>query len=196
MNDPRWFRVEELFHQAMAIPPERRRQFLELQCPNEPRILDAVLKLITVSPVADQRFEQPIDPPAFLLDPKSPSPSVSSLQGAMLGPWRLLKPLAAGGMGAVWIAERADGQFTMAAAVKLLRRGFDTEDARRRFMAERQILASLQHPSIARLLDGGISPDGLPYLVMELIDGRPLDAHCAALRLDVQARLGLFRKVC
>jgi serine/threonine protein kinase len=196
MNDPRWFRVEELFHQAMALPPERRRQFLQLQCPNEPRILEAVLKLLNVSPAADKRFEQPIDPPAFLLDPKSPSPSVSSLQGTLLGPWRLLQPLAAGGMGAVWIAERADGQFTMAAAVKLLRRGFDTEDARRRFMAERQILASLQHPSIARLLDGGISADGLPYLVMELIDGRPLDAHSSANRLDVNDRLGLFLRVC
>ncbi len=196
MSDPRWLRVEELFHQARALPPEKRRQFVELECPNEPRIRDAVLQLLDVSPDADRRFEKPIDPPAFLLDPKSPSPSVSSLQGALLGPWRLLKPLAAGGMGAVWIAERADGQFTMAAAIKLLRRGFDTDDARRRFMAERQILASLQHPSIARLLDGGIAADGLPYLVMELIDGRPLDAHCAALRLDVTARLVLFRKVC
>lgn len=196
MNDPRWIRVEDLFHQAMALPPPQRRQFLELECPNEPRILDAVLQLLNASPEADRRFEIPIDPPAFLLDTKSPSPSVSSLQGSLLGPWRLLKPLAAGGMGAVWIAERADGQFTMAAAIKLLRNGFDTEDARRRFMAERQILASLQHPSIARLLDGGIAAAGLPYLVMELIDGRPLDAHCAALRLDVTARLQLFRKVC
>ncbi len=196
MSDPRWIRVEDLFHRAMALPPQQRRQFLELECPNEPRILDAVLQLLNASTEADRRFEKPIDPPAFLLDPKSPSPSVSSLQGSLLGPWRLLKPLAAGGMGAVWIAERADGQFTMAAAIKLLRRGFDTDDARRRFMAERQILASLQHPSIARLLDGGIAADGLPYLVMELIDGRPLDAHCAALRLDVSARLALFRKVC
>ncbi len=196
MTDPRWIRVEELFHQAMALPPEQRRQFLALQCPNEPRILDAVLQLLNVSPEADRRFEQPIDPPAFLLDPKSPSPSVSSLQGSLLGPWRLLKPLATGGMGAVWIAERADGQFTMAAAVKLLRQGFDTDEARRRFMAERQILASLQHPSIARLLDGGISRDGMPYLVMELIDGRPLNSHCAALQLDVNARIALVRKVC
>ncbi|MBA3973984.1 MAG: hypothetical protein C0504_07170 [Candidatus Solibacter sp.] len=196
MSDPRWLRVEELFHQAMSLPPANRRPFLEQQCAGEPRILDAVLKLLGVSSQADSRFEKPIDPPAFLLDPSSPSPSVSSLQGSLLGPWRLLKPLAAGGMGAVWIAERADGQFTMAAAVKLLRRGFDSDDARRRFAAERQILASLQHPYIARLLDGGISPDGLPYLVMELIDGRPLDAHCAAMRLDVNARLALFRKVC
>lgn len=196
MSDPRWLRVEELFHQAMSLPPANRRPFLEQQCAAEPRILDAVLKLLGVSSEADRRFENPIDPPAFLLDPSSPSPSVSSLQGSLLGPWRLLKPLAAGGMGAVWIAERADGQFTMAAAVKLLRRGFDSDDARRRFAAERQILASLQHPYIARLLDGGISPDGLPYLVMELIDGRPLDAHCSAMRLDVNARLALFRKVC
>lgn len=180
----------------MALPPASRRPFLEQQCAGEPRILDAVLKLLGVSAEADRRFEKPIDPPAFLLDPSAPSPSVSSLQGSLLGPWRLLKPLAAGGMGAVWIAERADGQFTMAAAVKLLRRGFDSDGARRRFAAERQILASLQHPCIARLLDGGITPDGLPYLVMELIDGRPLDAHCAAMRLDVNARLALFRRVC
>lgn len=196
MSDPRWTRVEELFHQAMALPPANRRAFLEQQCAAEPRILDAVLKLLGVTAEADRRFEKPIDPPAFLLDPSAASPSVSSLQGALLGPWRLLKPLAAGGMGAVWIAERADGQFTMAAAVKLLRRGFDSDDARRRFAAERQILASLQHPYIARLLDGGIAPDGLPYLVMELIDGRPLDAHCSAMKLDVSARLALFRKVC
>jgi tetratricopeptide (TPR) repeat protein len=99
-------------------------------------------------------------------------------------------------MGDVFLAHRADRQFQMAAAIKLVRRGFDSEHTRRRFAAERQILARLEHPSIARLLDGGINDDGLPFLVMEYVEGSPLDAFCESRRLPLRARLDLFLKVC
>jgi non-specific serine/threonine protein kinase/serine/threonine-protein kinase len=99
-------------------------------------------------------------------------------------------------MGDVYLARRADGEFDMLAAVKVVRRGFDSDHTRRRFASERQILARLEHPSIARLLDGGINADGLPYLVMEFVEGEPLDAHAATRGLPVHARLDLFLKVC
>jgi serine/threonine-protein kinase len=99
-------------------------------------------------------------------------------------------------MGAVYRAERDDAHFRLTAAVKLLAGGHGTDDVVRRFAAERQILATLQHPNVARLLDGGVTDDGRPYLVMEYVDGEPLDAYCDRRRLDVDARLGLFLSVC
>jgi serine/threonine protein kinase len=99
-------------------------------------------------------------------------------------------------MGAVYLAARADDQFKKRVAVKLLRRGLDSEDILRRFRHERQILASLDHPNIARLLDGGMTDDGLPYFVMEYIEGTPLDRYCDERRLSTTERLKLFRQVC
>jgi serine/threonine protein kinase len=109
---------------------------------------------------------------------------------------RLLREIGRGGMGAVYLAERADGQFDKRVAIKLIKRGMDTEAIVRRFHYERQILASLNHPNIARLFDGGTTEDGLPYFVMEYIEGEPLLDYCKRKGLDVEARLKLFLPVC
>ena len=122
-------------------------------------------------------------------------PETELAEGDRLGAWRLLRCLGSGGMGAVHLAERADGHFEQVAAVKLIR-GVADADTFALFARERQILATLQHPGIARLLDGGATPGGQPYLVMEYVEGVPIDEYCSERRLDLRARLELFRIVC
>jgi len=122
-------------------------------------------------------------------------PETELAEGDRLGAWRLLRRLGSGGMGAVHLAERADGHFEQQAAIKLIR-GLPGSDTLVHFARERQILATLQHPRIARLLDGGATPGGQPYLVMEYVEGEPIDAYCRDHRLDLRARLALFRSVC
>jgi eukaryotic-like serine/threonine-protein kinase len=121
---------------------------------------------------------------------------LARLDGVTIGPYRVLRELARGGMGAVYLAERADGQFEQRVALKLIKRGMDSDEIHRRFLAERQILARLSHPNIARLLDGGVSADGRPYFAMEYIDGVPLTSHCDTHQLGVIERLRLFADVC
>ena len=116
-------------------------------------------------------------------------------EGDRLGAWRLLRPLAKGGMGTVYLAERADGHFEQRAAIKLIR-GMPNAEMLAHFTRERQILATLQHPNIARLLDGGATPGGQPYLVMEYVEGEPIDAYCNDRALSLDARLRLFEEVC
>jgi serine/threonine-protein kinase len=114
----------------------------------------------------------------------------------MVGPYRLVRELGHGGMGVVYLAERADGQFEQRVALKLIKRGMDSEDILRRFLAERQVLARLNHSHIARLLDGGITAQGQPYFAMEYVDGVPLHPYCEERRLGFEDRLRLFREVC
>jgi serine/threonine-protein kinase len=113
-----------------------------------------------------------------------------------LGAYRTLKAIGRGGMGNVYLAERVDGQFRHRVAIKIVPGGLQDEEAVERFRHERQILARLEHPGIARLLDGGVSADGRPYLVMEYVEGEPLTRYCDSRRLGIDARLRLFRAVC
>jgi eukaryotic-like serine/threonine-protein kinase len=115
--------------------------------------------------------------------------------GTQLGRWRVTGELGRGGMGAVYAAERADGEYTQQAALKLLHRGIDDAEGRARFLRERQILADLDHPGIARLLDGGVTPDGRPFLVLERVDGEPITSWCDGRRTGVDARIRLFLSV-
>lgn len=118
------------------------------------------------------------------------------LAGRRFGAYRLVAEIGGGGMGQVYRAFRADDEYRQEVAIKVVRAGFDSEFVAQRLRTERQILASLAHPNIARLLDGGTTEDGVPYLVMELIDGEPITRYCASRRLDVRARLELFLQVC
>lgn len=116
--------------------------------------------------------------------------------GQRLGAWRVMALIARGGMGEVYRVERADGQFAQQAALKLMRSGVEEGGGMARFKAEQHILASLDHPHLAKLIDGGITDDGLPYFVMELVDGEPIDAYCERLELPLERRLQLFRVAC
>jgi serine/threonine protein kinase len=118
------------------------------------------------------------------------------LDGTRLGNWLVVEPIGEGGMGTVYLAERADGAYDTQAALKLVRGGIPSPMLDERFRTERQILAGLSHPGVAQLLDGGSTPDGTPYLVMEYIDGAPITQWCEQQQLDVEARLRLFVKVC
>ena len=125
-----------------------------------------------------------------------PQSMLRSMAEARIGPYRLLHTLGAGGMGEVFLAERADAQFEQRVAIKVVTGGNFSRSVQSRLKVERQILAQLDHPNIAHLLDGGSLPDGTAYLVMEYVDGLPIDAYCDANRLDVIARLKLFQTVC
>lgn len=116
--------------------------------------------------------------------------------GIRVGPYRIVREIGRGGMGVVYLAERADQEFQKRVALKVVKRGMDTDEVLRRFRHERQILASLEHPNIARLLDGGATADGRPCLVMEYIEGEPIDAYCDRRRLGIRERLELLRAVC
>jgi len=116
--------------------------------------------------------------------------------GRRMGPWAIVRELGRGGMGAVYLAERADGAFEKLVAIKVLKRGTDTDEILRRFQAERQILARLDHPSITRLIDAGTTDDGLPYVVMDYVAGKPVTQYVSEKRLSVTDRLKLFRSVC
>src|SRR5437762_6743030 len=113
-----------------------------------------------------------------------------------LGNYEIVKELGRGGMGAVYLARRADAQYEKHVAIKLIKRGMDTDSVLRHFRDERQILAGFDHPNIARLFDAGTTSDGLPYFVMEYIEGLPLDEYCDKQRLSITDRLKLFREVC
>ena len=136
-----------------------------------------------------------------VVDAAPDAPAAGSADGGAegvrrIGPYRVLRELGRGGMGVVYLAERDDGQYRQRVAVKLLRASPDAEELHRRFVAERQILASLSHPHIAQLLDGGTSEGELPYLVIEYVDGLPLTEYCDRHRLGIEARLRLFQDVC
>ena len=121
---------------------------------------------------------------------------VADLSGEMIGVYRLIEPLGRGGMGEVYIAERADGRFEQKVAVKLVKRGEDTTEILRRFVRERRILARLEHPGIARLSDAGETTDGRPYFVMELVEGEPITSYCRNRRLSIDDRLRLLASCC
>jgi tetratricopeptide (TPR) repeat protein len=135
------------------------------------------------------------DATRLLADPGATS-GASGLAGGEVGAWRLLRPIGEGGMGMVWLAERADRAFERQAAVKIIRPGFESAAVQERFLLERQTLGALEHPHIARLLDAGNTADGRPYFVMEYVDGVPIDAWCRDAGLDLQARVSLFLQVC
>ena len=135
-------------------------------------------------------------------EPTVPGPKAGAaeaapgLSGGLLGAWRLLRPIGEGGMGMVWLAERADRAFERQAAVKIIRPGFDSAAVHERFLLERQTLGALEHPHIARLLDAGSTSDGRPYFVMEYVDGMPVDQWCRAMSLGLAQRVALFLQVC
>jgi len=124
------------------------------------------------------------------------SDNPAAWSGRRVGPYRLVREIAHGGMGAVYLAVRDDAEYKQNVAIKIVGPGAGGAALRRRFDDERQILAALEHPNIARLIDGGTAPDGTPYFVMEYVDGLPLDRYCESHRLSIDQRLGLFRRVC
>ncbi|MCP4661780.1 MAG: serine/threonine protein kinase, partial [bacterium] len=185
----RWERISELFNVALDLPADKRRSFLE-DTGDDTDLLREVEEMLD----AEEWDEAFLARPFFSL--REPSDDDDPELGRNIGPYRLVRRIGRGGMGKVFRAERVDGELEQEVAVKLLRSSVETDEILRRFRAERQILAELDHPNVVRLLDAGTTGDGLPYLVMEPVEGRPIDEHCDALRLPVRERVRLFRSVC
>jgi non-specific serine/threonine protein kinase/serine/threonine-protein kinase len=180
--------ISDLLADALEQPREQRPAFLDRACADDADLRREVESLIA----SFDRAEGFIETPAFALAGEAAAP----MTGERIGAWRILREIGHGGMGTVYLAERADGQYREQAALKIVRRGMDTEFVLRRFRHERQILASLHHPNIARLLDGGTTEDGRPFFVMEHIEGQPIDEYCDEQKLPIVERLALFRTVC
>jgi serine/threonine protein kinase/tetratricopeptide (TPR) repeat protein len=193
MTPDRWLQVKEIFHAATELEPQERRTFLLERCKGDREMLRELELLIESHEEAEHFIERPALAPASALLSKDEQ---SVWVGRIIGQYRVLSEIGRGGMGQVLLAVRADDQFKKRVAIKVLRRGMDTEDILRRFRNERQILASLEHPNIARLLDGGATDGGLPYFVLEHIEGEPLDMYCDKHTLSTEERLVLFRKIC
>jgi non-specific serine/threonine protein kinase/serine/threonine-protein kinase len=188
MKTERWERVKSLLDEALPLDAEHRRNYLHDVCLGDDDLRLEVESLLLSHEQAGNEF---LKTPAFEIH-ANPVTHV----GKRIGPYDILEEVGHGGMGKVYRAVRADGQYTKEVAIKLVRGGFDSASLLERFRNERQILASLDHPNIARLLDGGTTDDGIPYLVMELVEGVPIDNYCDEQRLNISQRLELFRHVC
>lgn len=193
MTPERWKKLEEVFESAVQRPPSERAAFLERACDGDPTLRNQVETLLLSYEKAGSFMEVPALGSAFS---KTLVDQTTSVIGLRLGAYRIVREIGRGGMGSVYLAVRADDEFHKQVAIKLIKRGMDTDFIVRRFRNERQILASLDHPNIARLLDGGTTEDGLPYFVMEYVEGQPLYHYCDEHRLSLVERLQLFRKVC
>ncbi len=191
MTPERWRRIEEIFHGALDRTPAERSEFLDRHCGGD-RALRAEVESLLSQQVADAFLAVPIERAALAVARNAADARV----GQRLGAYRLTALIGEGGMGTVYRGVRDDDQYSKQVAIKLVKRGMDTGSLLRRFRHERQILASLDHPHIARLLDGGTTGDGLPYLVMEYIEGEPITSYCEARTLTIAERLKLFLKVC
>jgi non-specific serine/threonine protein kinase/serine/threonine-protein kinase len=174
-------RIESLFHQALAQPPELRARWIEAQCRNDPPTLEEVLSLVEAHD--EMGRERAL-------------PECGPVPGAQFGPYRAVELIGRGGMSAVYRACRADGQFEQTVALKILPAHLAGPEFQRRFQKERQFLATLRHPHITHLVDGGVSSEGDPFLITELIEGQPIDRFCDSRRLPLAARLELLLQVC
>lgn len=189
----RFAQLRAAFEGAIELAPEERAAFLAQACGDDRELRRELEELLAAAGSASTALERfsVTDLPAPVDDL-----GADALTGQQLGVYRLMRMIGTGGMGAVYEAVRDDDQFRKRVAVKVIKRGMDSELAVRRFRYERQILANLDHRNIAGLLDGGVAPDGRPFFVMEFVEGEPITRHCDRYRLGVEARLGLMQQVC
>jgi len=191
MTPERWRQIREVLHQAVELPPQERCAYLDRACAADPSLRPEVESLIASYEEVGDSMEEP----ALVLSAPT-SPKEDAMAGRQLGVYKLVKRVGQGGMAAVYLAVRADGEFRQQVAIKLIRPGLDSDEVLSRFRNERQTLAGLDHPNIVKLLDGGSTPEALPYLVMDYVEGSPIDQYCDGRKLSVDERLHLFSKVC
>ena len=186
-----WTRLDSTFQAALALPSGERARYLDRACGADTSLRDEVAAMLAADePQHALGIERRVhDGPEVAPDP---DPFI----GMRLGPWRVVNLVGHGGMGSVYLAERADGQYEQRVALKVVRGAAAQPTASSRFKSETYILARLSHPNIARVIDAGHTPEGSPYLVMEFVDGSPVTTHCDVQRLTLDRRLSLFRTVC
>lgn len=193
MTPERWREIDEIFQQAADQPVARRSSFVEERCAGDAELRREVESLL----VADGDSERFVDAKFSDLDLFADLSSGAIPEGGRAGVYRILRLIGSGGMASVYLAERADGEFQQRVAIKFVRGGHnDPEWARNRFRMEREILARLEHPNIARLLDGGTAPNGTPYLVMEYVEGLPMQTWLTQRKPSVREILRVFLALC
>ena len=185
-------RAFEIFKQVVELQGETRAHRLDEACAGDDDLRARVQALLQADATETEPFAGNAGAWRGLLSDPAQYAGEDAALGRLVGTWRIVGVLGHGGMGAVYRVERDDGAYTQQAALKLIRAGTDSVAARERFLRERQTLARLQHPHIATLLDGGVSTEGDPYFVMELVDGVPVDRWCDEGRLGLQQRIELF----
>src|SRR5262245_12661369 len=195
MRSERWNQMERLILHAVEISPADREHFLYLVCQGTVSLMLELNSLLAcdapTTPLVKGSFL-----PKESIQNDAPLDVAPDMAGRRIGPYRLLRLLGRGGMGSVHLAIRDDDQYQKEVAIKPLKRGMDTDFMLHRVRQERQILANLEHPFIARLIDGGATDDGLPYFAMEYVDGLPITTYCSERSLELPERLRLFRLVC
>ncbi|MGA7305706.1 MAG: serine/threonine-protein kinase [Rhodothermales bacterium] len=192
MRSNLWRRLEDLFAVVLDAPPGERRALVEAQCGDDFELKTEALSYLDAIE-ASQGFLEELDTE---LAGRLISDGSELAIGSRVGPFRILEELGHGGMGTVYLAERVEGDFEQQVALKVIRWSGLSYQLRERFYVERQILARLQHPGIARLLDGGITEEGDPWFAMEVVEGRPITDFCSERGLNQQQRISLFLEVC
>jgi serine/threonine-protein kinase len=189
----RFRRIDAMFDAALDLPPDQRKDYLDRVSGEDAELRTEVERLLRAHQRADSFL---VTPAAELAGPLFDPTEMLTLAGTpdRIGPWRIVRAIGRGGMGDVYLGERADGQFEQRAAIKVIQHG--TPSLVRRFLEERRILALLEHPGIARLIEGGLTPGGLPYFAMELVEGEPVDRYCTDHDLPVARRVELVADVC
>ncbi len=186
----RWNLIRSIFDRAVQVPRNDREALVTKLCKGDESMRSEIMDLLR----ADTEAETFLGGVAIDIVGRDTDETLES--ESRIGPFRIVKPIGRGGMGRVYLAERADGSFQQQVALKLLNRSDHSDRVAQRFQMERQILARLQHPNISRLLDGGVTSSGAPYFAMEYVEGKPIDEHCDANRLTIDERLDLFHTVC
>lgn len=204
----RWPEADALLDRILDQPAEGRVAYLEEACRDDRAMLDHARLLLRAIEQPNPVLERSVQESApdllralateegFESADGTPADVGAEFPDGRIGPYRIVRELGRGGMGVVYLAERADGQYQGTVALKVVKRGLDTDEILRRFLQERQILAGLRHPHIARLFDGGVAPGGRPFLVMDHVQGLPLTLYCDEHRLSVDQRLDLVEDVC
>jgi len=199
----RWTEIKAIFSEALSLKGADRNRFILERCEGDEALRGEVESLLFAHDVAENLLDRPAPSLGSLATTDAESvPGASGTTGSdpkaggRLGSYRLEREIGRGGMGEVYLATRADSEFVKQVAIKLIRCGKESEFTIRRFRNERQILARIEHPYVARLIDGGTTPAGLPYFVMEYVDGQPINIFCEEHKLSNHDRLELFVKIC
>jgi non-specific serine/threonine protein kinase/serine/threonine-protein kinase len=186
VNPEQWEQIKTIFASALEREPDERGEFLRQACGGDDALRAEVESLL--SSYASEKSSVGGAPAAAL--------GAEDLAGQKTGPYKVIRQIGVGGMGAVYLAVRADDTYSKRVAIKLVQTGIDAQELTRRFRHERQILATLDHPNIARLVDGGATERGVPYFVMDYVEGTRIDEYCDSHRLSISDRIKLFRDVC
>ena len=193
MTSDRWKEIEGIFERALELPADERAVFVQRNCNGDDKLRREVESLLESHASAGSFIDEPS---LFIADEELKDNEGETPVGQFIGAYRIIREIGRGGMGAVYLAERADQQYKKQVAIKLIKRGMDTDSVLRHFRNERQILAGFNHPNIARLFDGGTTEDGLPYFIMEYVEGLPINDYCAKHALPLNERLKLFQEIC